>query len=142
MGWLHPTPAPLENGGYDTDVANLSISLDVVIGSGKATWLTPNQWESALRRSQNSWETFYILDLKLACVIVVLLESSCGESLLRVKPGQEKVGPEDEERLGPPYIPWALEPILPEKALTLELQLVFQNKYPISISQFELGFYP
>lgn len=41
----------------------------------------------------------------LAHVIVVLLESSCGKTLLKVKPAQEKVEQEDEERPGPPDIP-------------------------------------
>ena len=55
-----------------------------------------------LRGSQNSEEeVLYLWDLKLEVIILVLLGSSCGESLLKVKPIQDKVMPEDKERLGP-----------------------------------------
>ena len=118
-----------------------SISLDIMIGSGKATWLTPNQWDSVLGRSRNSWEAFFLSDVKLA-LIIVLLESSCEESLLKERLVQETVGREDGVRLGPPFIPWALEPSLPERLYRWNFNLEVLINTLICFSQFDLGFPP
>lgn len=118
-----------------------SISLDIVIGSGKATWLTPNQWDSVLGRSRNSWEAFFLSDVKPALVICAVGIFVWGEPT-EGEAGAGNSGARRWSETGPTFYPMSPRAQLARKAVSLEFQLGGANKYPYLLQPIWLGFPP